>query len=114
MELILMGHIIASYLAELIKIEPHNLEMTDLSGNIIFPLKIAAPEYYAVLRRKMMALGCLFLERRESCIAPLREPLGQHISTRHPRLVSKHQNKADADQSYQDDLKAEKFGSLEF
>lgn len=29
MELILMGHIIASYLAELIKTEPHNLEMTE-------------------------------------------------------------------------------------
>lgn len=28
MELILMGNIIASYLAELIKIEPQNLEMT--------------------------------------------------------------------------------------
>lgn len=69
MELILRGHIIASYLAELIKIEPHNLEMTEnYLGTLFCHWTVLLHSYYKVLRRKKIALGCLFLERRNHAL----------------------------------------------
>lgn len=46
MELVLMGCIIASYLAELIKIEPHNLEMTE--ERIIWEHYFATEHFYSI------------------------------------------------------------------